>query len=185
MPGAHWLASLLVLGSLTSGCADDPDPAASRAPVPGGPSLAAATPPATPMDDVERPVAHRLAPGLRDDGLDLEYVECPAWSGTLPSTLHCRAYVDGVVGAVTVELSRGHGGDPVFDAWLDHGLVATESLVDRLEARGYLEVDCGQVPAYPARTGTRIVCEVHGDPATSHVVATVTDSLGHVRIEDY
>jgi len=137
------------------------------------------------MDDLERPVHTRLAPRLEDDGLTLEYVDCPRWSGTVPAALQCEAYVDGVVGEVAVELSRGAGGGVQFDAWLDHGVVATTRLVERLEGEGYSDVDCGRTAAYEARLGTRIVCSVRDDDEASHVVATVTDRGGHVQIEDY
>jgi hypothetical protein len=187
MPGAHWVTSLLVLGTLVSGCGDagSSAPAPSGRGTPGGPSISPSAAPGRPMDDVERPVADRLAPRLEDDGLTLEYVDCPDWSGAVPASLQCRAFVDGVVAPATVQISREDGSRLVFDAWLDHGVVSTARLVERLEAQGYAEVDCGEVPAYPARAGTRIMCEVDGGAGAGHVVATVVDARGHVRIEDY
>jgi hypothetical protein len=137
------------------------------------------------MDDLEQPVAESLAPRLEDDGLTLEYVECPPWAGALPAVLECKGYVDGVVGEVVVELSRRAGGRVDFDARLGEGVLAMTRLVDQLEAEGYRDVDCGGSPAYPARVGMRIGCRAHRDGRARHVVATVVDRRGAVRIEDY
>lgn len=183
MPRSRWLASLLLLGAL-AGCADDPEPAPAGEPRLGAPSPDVSAPPEQPMDDLERPVADQLAPRLEDDGLTLEYVECPRWRGAVPSTLTCKGYVDGIVGKVKVELSRGPR-QVEFDAWLAQGVVATTRLVERLEREGYAGVDCGATPAYPARLGMRIVCRVRGKDEVSHVVATVTDPAGHVQIAGY
>lgn len=180
---SRWLASLLLLPAV-AGCADDSDSAPVEEPSLGAPSPAVSAPPDKPMDDLERPVAERLAPRLEDDGLTLQYVACPRWSGTVPATLTCEGYVDGVVGEVKVELSDG-GGQVEFDAWLVRGVVATTRLVERLEHEGFAGVDCGPTPAYPARLGLRIVCRVRGEQDVSHVVATVTDRAGHVQIAAY
>lgn len=184
MTRSRRLAPLLLLAAL-AGCADDAGTVPGEEPSLGAQSPAASTPPRAPMDDLERPVAERLAPRLEDDGLTLEYVDCPRWSGGVPDVLTCKGYVDGVVGAVRVELSGEDRESVEFDAWLDHGVVATERLVERLEAEGYVEVDCGPTPAYPARLGMRIVCRVRGEDDVLHVVATVTDRAGHVQIASY
>jgi hypothetical protein len=184
----RWMAPLLLLGVL-AGCGGDADPGATadprRPPRLGAGSPAAASPPGGPMSGLERPVAERLAPELADDGLHLEYVECPAWSRTVPAVLECQGYVDGVVAEVRVKLSPDGGGGVEFDAWLGHGLVATTRLVDRLERNGFTQVDCGRVRAYPARVGLTIVCRVHEGGRVSLMEATVTDRAGHVRIEGY
>jgi hypothetical protein len=187
MRRSHWGASLLLLGVLAA-CGDDAGD--TGGPPPAEPSLGApappsATPPAQPMDHVEEPVAARLAPSLEDENLTLEYVDCPRWDGTLPADLVCKGYVDGVVGEVDVELTEGRKGHVEFDAWLDHGVVATARLVRRLEDEGYTDVDCGPLPAYPAEPGLRIVCRGHAEGEPEHVVATVVDHDGSVRIEDY
>jgi len=137
------------------------------------------------MDRLERTVAARLAPRLEGEGLTLVHVDCPRWSGTVPARMVCRGYVDGVVGGVEVRLTRGHAGSVQFEAWLEDGVVATTRLVRRLEREGWSEVDCGSTPAYPARTGLRIVCRVHEGGTASYVVATVTGRDGEVRIQDY
>lgn len=182
MQGARWTASLLLLGALVA-CGQEPPP-------PPQPHLGAHRdlPSPTPqqaMDDLEEPVAESLAPRLEDDGLDLEYVECPSWSGAVPALLRCKGYVDGVVGEVVVKLSHRAGGGVDFDARLGRGVLAMTRLVDRLRRQGYHDVDCGAVSAYPARVGMRIVCRVHRGGSVDHVVATVVDPSGAVRIEDY
>lgn len=190
MAGSRWVATLLAVGALAA-CGDegatpgDAEPADRSSPTLGASAPAPAEPPREPMDRLERPVAERLAPRLEDDGLSLEYVQCPGWPGTVPAELECKGYVDGVVGEVAVELTVGEHGRVEFDAWLDHGVLATSRLVERLEDEGYTDVDCGPTPAYPAHEGMRIVCRADegGDP--THVVAEVTDEEGAVRIEDY
>jgi hypothetical protein len=187
MRRSHLGASLLLLGVLAA-CGDDPGGPArpvQAEPSLGAPAPSSATPPAEPMDHVEEPVAARLAPRLRDEDLTLEYVDCPRWNGALPANLACKGYVDGVVGVVDVELTAGRKGHVEFDAWLDHGVVATTRLVRRLEDEGYTDVDCGPLPAYPAEPGLRIVCRGHAEGEVEHVVATVADRDGSVRIEDY
>jgi hypothetical protein len=184
MPGSRLLASMLLLGALT-GCGDDAEPAPAAEPSLGAQSPTASAPPGKPMDGLERPVARQLGPRLEDDGLDLAYVDCPRWAGSVPAALTCKGYVDGVVGKVKVELSRGERSRVEFDAWLDHGVVATTRLVERLEDEGYVDVDCGPTPAYPARLGMRIVCRAQHDQGVEHVVATVTDRFGHVQIASY
>jgi hypothetical protein len=137
------------------------------------------------MDQLESSVAERLRPQLTDDALTLEHVACPTWNGAVPAHLRCQGYVDGVVGAVEVDLAAAAGEAVEFDAELVHGVVATSRLVDRLEQEGYRGVRCGETVAYPARPGLQIVCRVHEQGETAHVVATVTDRSGAVRIEDY
>ncbi len=134
------------------------------------------------MDDLEQPVAERLRSRLEGDGLTLEYVDCPRWTGDAPSTLTCKGYVDGVVGEVDVELARATDGRTEFEAWLGEGVLATQRLVARLEREGYTAVDCGATPAYPARLGMMMVCRVEENGSTGYLVATVTDRRGAVRI---
>jgi hypothetical protein len=184
MPGSRWVASLLVAGALAA-CADDgSERRAAPAPSIGAESPVASATPSRPMDRLEQPVADRLAPRLRDEGLTLEYVDCPRWSGSRRVVMRCKGYVDGVVGEVEVELSE-HRGHLEFDAWLSRGVVATSRLVERLQDQGHTSVDCGEVPAYPARQGMTIVCRVEDAGVTSHVVATVTGRSGAVEIERY
>lgn len=155
---------------------------------PAAPGAAAPTPsvtPAVPMDRLERPVAERLAPRLERDGLALDYVDCPPWTGAVPLTMVCDGYVEGVVGEVEVRLSEGEDGRVEFDASLTEGVVATSRLVRRLEREGWRRVDCGPHRAYPAQLGLRIVCRVHADGTADYVVATVRNRRGEVRIEDY
>lgn len=186
MPVRRLLAPVLVVAlGLPAGCSDGRDAAAEPVPRLGGPAPTASAPPAEPMDQLETPVAERLAARLQDDGLTLEHVDCPGWSGALPHEITCDLYVDGVVGEVEVALSEGQDGRVEFDAWLGRGVVATARLVERLEAEGYSAVDCGTIPAYPARPGTELVCRVRDGGGPTHVVATVTDRRGEVRIEDY
>jgi hypothetical protein len=187
MRRSHRGASLLLLGLLAA-CGDDPGDSAGPSrtePSLGAPAPSSATPPPEPMDHVEEPVATRLAPSLEHENLTLEYVDCPRWDGVLPANLVCKGYVDGVVGEVDVELTEGRNGHVEFDAWLDHGVVATTRLVRRLEDEGYTDVDCGPLPAYPAEPGLRIVCRGRAEGEAAHVVATVVDHDGSVRIEDY
>jgi hypothetical protein len=187
MRRSHRGVSLLLLGALAA-CGGEPGDTADAErsePSLGAAAPSSAPPPAEPMDQVEKPVAERLAPSLEDEDLTLEYVDCPRWDGVLPASLVCEGYVDGVLGEVDVELTEGRRGHVEFDAWLDHGVVATTRLVRRLEDEGYTDVDCGPRPAYPATPGLRIVCRGHAEGETEHVVATVVDHDGSVRIEDY
>lgn len=167
-----------------SGCGED-DPAQTRAHDLGGPTPTPSVVPGEPMDRLEKPVAERLAPRLEREGLTLEYVDCPTWTGDVPDDVHCEGYVDGIVGEVEVRLTRGERGAVEFDARLGEGIVATSRLVRRLEHEGWNAVDCGPTPAYPARTGLRITCRVHEGGTASYVVATVTDRRGEVQIEEY
>lgn len=177
------LTPLLVLAAL-SGCSDDATTTRRPAAL-GAATPTPATPPEVPMDRLEEPVAERLAPRLARQGLDLEYVDCPPWTGTVPHTAVCDGYVDGVVGEVEVRLFEGDHGRVEFDARLSEGVVATLRLVDRLEREGWNDVDCGSTPAYPARPGLEIVCRVHQGGTADYLVATVTGRAGAVRIEDY
>lgn len=182
MRGPRRVVPLLLLAALAA-CQDGA--AGDRSPRLGGATPTPSAAPERPMDHLEQPVAARLAPRLARTGLTLEYVDCPPWPGEVPFHAACHGYVDGVVGEVEVRLSQGAGGGVEFDAWLSEGVVATSRLVDRLEEEGWHGVDCGPTPAYPARTGLRIVCRVHEGGTASYVVATVTDRRGEVRIRDY
>lgn len=167
-----------------AGCADQRGGEEREPPRLGAADPASATSPSEPMDSVEVPVTERLSKQLADDGLRLDYVDCPRWDGELPASLHCEGYVDGVVGTVRVELTDDDG-TVEYDARLEGGVVATTRLVRSLELQGMRDVDCGDTPAYPARVGMEIVCRVHEGDAASYVVATVVDRSGAVEIEDY
>jgi hypothetical protein len=184
MTGVRWAACVILLGALV-GCGDDQAPSSSPEPHLGAPRMVPSHTPHEAMDDLEQPVAEMLAPRLEDDGLRLDYVECPPWSGAVPAVLRCRGYVDGVVGEVVVRLSHRAGGRVDFDARLGGGVIAMTRLVDRLQRKGYDGVDCGAASAYPARVGLRIMCRVRHGGEADHVVATVVDRNGAVRIEDY
>jgi hypothetical protein len=140
------------------------------------------------MDRLERPVAARLARQIAGQGLRLAYLDCPVWDGSLPRSMSCRGYVDGLVATVRLLLRPALVGTHTeidFDAHLSGGVVATERLVQTLHGRGWPQADCGAVPAYPARAGTRIVCKVARPGARKYVVATVRDGSGTVVIGDY
>lgn len=188
MHGTGGALAGVLLSLLVAACgsgAGEPD-AASDVPSTtlGGPSSAPVSPPPGAMDALERPVAARLSTRLGDEGLTLHHVECPRWHGRVPARLTCEAYVDGVVGEVAVDLSRGTDGHVEFDARLVAGVVSTARLVDLLDDAGWEDVDCGPVAAYPAVVGTRIVCRVHRGAAASHLVATVTSPRGEVSVAD-
>jgi hypothetical protein len=134
------------------------------------------------MDPLERQVAGRLALGVRDDGLTLEHLACPRWRGHLPDRLRCTGWFDGVEGDVSVRLRAGHDAQVRFDAVLTGGVVATHSVVERLVQEGYVDVDCGTRPAYPAQVGYRMVCLVTDDGEHGHVTVTVTGPDGSVAI---
>ena len=185
MHGTSGVLAGVLLPLLVAACASGTaEPAALPSLALGGPSSAPVSPPPGAMDGLERPVAARLSDRLHEEGLTLEHVECPRWHGRVPARLACTAYVDGVIGEVRVELSRGAGGGVEFDARMVSGVVSTGRLVDRLVAAGWEDVDCGPAAAYPAVVGSQIVCLVHRGAAASHVVATVTDRRGEVSVAD-
>ncbi len=161
-----------------------PAPPPAQEPEAGGPSPSLVSPPARPMDRLERQVAARLAAGVRDDGLALEHLDCPAWRGHLPDRLRCTGWFDGVEGDVSVRLMAGAHDRVAFDAALTGGVVATHSVVERLLGVGYVDVDCGTLPAYPAQVGLRLVCLATHDGEHGHVVATVSDPDGSVTISE-
>lgn len=185
----RWAGAVLVVGiALAASSCDSSGSTSAAVAAPdrlGGPSPTRTTPPDEAMDHLEEPIARHLAAQVDDEGLTLEYVDCPRWSGVVPTQLICDGYVDGVVGQVDVELSRGEDGAVEYDAWLEEGVLATARLVGRLESAGYDDVDCGETPAYPARVGLRLVCEVEDAGETVYVVATVTEPSGKVEIRDY
>ncbi len=183
MPVGRVVAPLLLL-TVIAGCRGDADPG-HRPPHVGAERPGRATVPVEPMDRLERPVAERLRPRLAQEGLTLDYVDCPPWTGGAPLAVECRGYVDGLVAEVEVRLSEDDHGTVEFDAWLQDGIVATSRLVERLEQEGWHTVDCGPAAAYPARPGLEIVCRVHEGGTADYVVATVVDRRGEVRIADY
>jgi hypothetical protein len=182
----------LVVAPLLAGCSGGTEagphpvtPSGSPAAAPlGGPRPKTATPPATPMDRLERPIADQLAGRMRSQGLDVDYLDCPHWRRPLPARVVCTGYFDGVRGRVLVRLEPGPGGTVSYDARLQHGLVATRKLVEELRARGYDDVDCGSVDAYPAVPGEAITCRVKVGGRTRYVVATVMNRAGTVSIRD-
>lgn len=183
----------LLLGAVLSGCDSDPAarPAASARPVAtptalGGPPPPQTSPPGRPMDGLERPVHHRLAAQVAGQGLTLTYLDCPRWDGTVPTRMVCKGYVDGLVARVAVHLRAAVEGKAVgFDARLLDGVIATRKLERTLRHQGWSRADCGDVPAYPAKVGSRIVCRVHRRGDDRYVVATVSDRSGAVMIADY
>jgi hypothetical protein len=136
------------------------------------------------MDALERQVADGLAARVRTEGLTLQHLDCPRWRGGLPASLECIGWFDGVEGTVAVRLRHGRHRTVAFDSALTGGVVATQPVVDRLLEEGYVDVDCGPVPAYPAEVGDELVCQVTRDGDHGHVVATVTDRDGSVRITE-
>ena len=183
----------LLVGAALAGCDDAPAarPAASASPTAtppalGGPRPAETSPPSTPMDDLERPVHRRLAAQISGQGLTLTYLDCPRWDGTVPTRMVCKGYVDGLVARVAVHLRAAVEGKAVgFDARLLDGVIATRKLERTLQRQGWARADCGDVPAYPAKVGSRIVCHVHKSGDDRYVVATVSDRSGAVMIGDY
>lgn len=172
------VATVVVAALLLTGCAPASPPGTE--PVAGGPTPTRETPPAAPMDGVERSVTEVLAARVRDDGLTLQYLSCPDWHRRLPAGLTCTGWFDGVQGTVAVRLHAGRNHSVVYDATLTRGVVATNLLVARLLEDGYVDVDCGTRPAYPATVGENVVCLVTRDGEHGHVVATVTDPDGSV-----
>ena len=177
---------------LTGGCSDSPspgsaDPSPSAAPPAGGaPAPDHRAVPDHPMNRLERPLAARLTRQVRAQGLRVDYLDCPTWDGVVPSAMSCRAWVDGLRVRVRVLLRAAAPGKAVgFDARLGAGLVATHNLEDTLRRQGWTSADCGDVPAYPARVGTRIVCAVQRPGLQRYVVATVRSRAGAVMITDY
>lgn len=152
----------------------------------GGPPVVRVTPPAHAMNSLERPMAVQLARQVARQGLTLEYLDCPRWDGSVPSAMACHGYVDGLPVGVDVRLTRPVRGKAVgFDARLARGVIATRNLERTIVGRRGGRADCGDVPAYPARRGSRIVCRVTRGSSTTYVVATVRDRSGAVMIADY
>jgi hypothetical protein len=177
---------------LVAGCDDAPaarparSGSAQRPPTLGGTVPRRQLPPSAPMNRLERPVADRLAHRIAPQGLSLAYLDCPRWNGSVPSRITCRGYVDGLVARVAVRLTAAVEGKAVsFDAWLLDGVIATRKLEATLRRQGWATADCGEVPAYPARVGSTIVCRVERRANVRYVAATVSDRAGAVRIADY
>lgn len=176
------VAPLLLAVALTGCVGGDPG---DRPPRVGAQTPPPSAAPSEPMDRLEAPVAEHLRPRLAEEGLTLDYVDCPAWTGGVPFGVECRGYVDGLLAEVEVRLTEAEDGSVEFDAWLEDGVVATSRLVARLEEEGWHTVDCGSAAAYPARPGLEIVCRVHEGGTADYLVATVVDRRGEVRIVDY
>jgi hypothetical protein len=190
LPAAPALALLLALAGCAGDRSDQPrsSTSSSAAPTPalGGPPVVRATPPDHEMDRLERPVAVQLARQVAREGLTLQYLDCPRWDGRVPSRMSCRAFVDGLRTEVDVVFTRAVQGKAVgFDASLARGVIATRNLERTLRRQGWSEADCGDVPAYPARPGSRIVCRVTRTGSSEYVVATVRDHAGAVTIAGY
>lgn len=170
-------------GQPGAGGAPSPNRSPSHAePTPGGPTPSPATPPSAPMDDLEQAVASRLNRQMAHEGLDLQYVACPAWHGRAPSRLTCRGYIDGVTAGIRVRLSRLTGGAVSFKAQLRDGVIATAELERKLRSDGFRDVNCGNVRAYPSVVGSKVTCAVTKDGHRQFVVATVTSRSGAVEI---
>ena len=187
------LVYLLLPMLVGAGCTNDPGPAASDATPPssraaphlGGPSVDPVPVPDRPMDHLEKPIAHRLAPQAAAEGLSLDYLACPSWDGRMPERMRCTGYLDGVTAQVRVRLRAVAGHSIAFDAKIGDGVVATHNLVAQLRGHGYTRVDCGDRPAYRSRVGLKLVCAVTDHGHRKYVVATVTDRSGEVAITDY
>jgi len=193
-PRALLAGVVLTCGLLLAGCTGDPQPTsvsgspASPADPPalGGPAPERHAAPDRKMNRMERPVAERLAAHVAEQGLTLEFLDCPAWDGDVPSRMVCKAYVDGLVAGVHVRLKVSSAGQTVgFDAELDEGIIATRTLEETLRSQGWHDPDCGEIAAYPAVVGHELVCRVARDGETRYVVATVEDRSGTVTISDY
>lgn len=137
------------------------------------------------MDDLEEPIAERLGQQVAQQGLRLEGLDCPRWSGEVPADFECEGWFDGVPGQVAVQLTEGKHGAVAFDAELLGGVIATARLVEDLVAKGYADVDCGSVSAYPTDVGSTITCAVTKDGEKIHVLATITDDNGAVSISEF
>ena len=176
---------------LVAGCSEAPEPdppaaAPTRTPSVGGAAPVRHRPPTAPMNRLERQVAERLAAEVTRQGLTLQYLDCARWDGSVPSRMTCRAFLNGIVGSVRVHLEAAVEGTAVgFDATLVDGVIATRRLEETLRAQRWSVADCGDVAAYPAEVGSRVVCRVARPGERRYVVATVTDRSGAVMITDY
>jgi hypothetical protein len=192
-PGPLTLLLVAVVGALVlTGCSGDGaaekprSTPSQRPPALGGASPVPHAVPVAKMDTLERPVHERLAAQIAGQGLTLSYLDCPHWDGRVPQRLVCRAFVEGLVARVAVHLKAAVAGRAVsFDARLLDGVIATRNLETTLHRQGWTGADCGDVPAYPTRVGSRIVCHVRKTSDDRYVVATVSDRSGTVMIRDY
>ncbi|HSV40381.1 MAG TPA: DUF4333 domain-containing protein [Nocardioidaceae bacterium] len=175
-------ASVVLLGLL--GCSEQFNDPPAETPELGGARPTTSSPEVT-MDDLERQVSRRLGRQVAAHRLHLDALECPVWGGAVPTSLSCRGWFDSVPGTVRVKLRRDASGMVAFDASLTGGVVATAMLVDDLVGRGYEDVDCGTVPAYPTEVGSTITCAVTSDDVRSQVVVTITDAKGSVTISAF
>ncbi|MGA8209681.1 MAG: hypothetical protein WB441_09225 [Nocardioidaceae bacterium] len=190
------LSLALLVAPLLTACQQDRSPDAADgagsvastwpAPTPGARLPALHPTPATAMDRLEAPVARRLAGRLAEDGLRLEYLECPRWDRTVPSRMRCRGYVNGLLARVMVDLHRSGPGRAVgFDAEMTAGVIATRSLHRTLDDQRWQHADCGPHPAYPATVGLTIVCRAERDGAERYLVVTVRSTTGAVAVSPY
>lgn len=160
-------------------------PAPSAGPRLGGAPATPQSPPATPMDELEKPIAAQLAKQVQGQGLTLDYLRCPSWDGRTPERLTCKGYFDGVTAPVEVTLTTASSGAVEFDASLRRRIISVPTLVRRLRADGYTKVDCGDRRAYPSTVGSQLVCSVRRHGHHELVRATVTGPGGSVRITRY
>lgn len=206
--GDHLRFAVSIIGGLVAalllvGCSGNPDaapkadagsgtastdstsPSASAEPTPelGGKLDPTATPPSTAMDSLEKPIAGQLTKQIVGQGLSLDYLDCPKWDGKAPKVLTCKAYLDGVTADVRVRLTKTTT-SVNFDAELQDGVLSTTNLVRQLKSDGYHKIDCGEIPAYPTKVGSEIVCAVGAGTKQEYVVATVLDRSGTVEIND-
>ena len=179
-------ASVLLLPGLLGllGCSEERAPARDQTSELGGNRPTSSAPDVT-MDDLEAQIARRLGRQVAAQKLHLDVLECPPWRGRVPSSLRCRGWFDSVPGTVRVKLRRDAGGMVAFDASLTGGVVSTAMLVDDLVGRGYQDVDCGTLPAYPTEVGSTITCAVTSDGVRGEVVATIMDDRGGVTISAF
>lgn len=189
--GPPRLAVALCASVLLTGCTGHRATAPTTGPPSPGPRLGGPVSvrhpsPRRAMSRLERPIARMLSRQVAAAGLTVDYLDCPHWDRDLPSSMTCRGYVAGLLTRVRVDLHASTDGDGVaFHARLRDGLVATRTLEETLARQRWSDPDCGDGTAYPARTGSRIVCRVSRAGSDRYVVATVTDRTGGVRITAY
>lgn len=179
------VAVALVLAAACSDTATPADPPAATPSALGGEGTAEREPPARRMTLVERTIAADLTGRLSENGMTVDYLDCPEFDDRRrPQNVTCRGYVAGVVADVHVRL-WGPPEDLKYDAALGEDILATSNLVHLLATEGYHRIDCGDRPAYRSTVGAQIVCSVTRGDRQRYVVATVTTETGKVEISDY